>query len=213
MAEMTSQQAAFQERLKKLSHKNGQPQHQEPQQDSLKADYAAHEARREAARPKLTAEEAAKVLNPGLLENIKYPLSFVRAFAVGVFAVLLVQVIRFHLFNDGMSADGLDLVLFLDGGLAAGLGFVLKTALDIQAKELQTTQFIGVVVGITCLHNLYHFAPTPMSVLTSPEWTAEMQYYSVPYSVWYRGNYYVLYDDGSQDQPKLPQAWTISDNW
>ena len=210
MTELNAQQTAFQERLQRLSQKQMQPT--EPFQDTLAADYALYEARAEAARPKLSPEEAAKVLRPGIWQNLKYPMSFVKAFAVGFFAVLIMRVVRYHLTSDTISADGLDLVIILDGALAVGLGFVLRTVLALQAKELQTTQYIGILVGVTCMHNLYHFAPEPMRILTSPEWVREMQDYTVPYSIWYRGDYYVVYEDPTATEQTLPRAWSLYNN-
>ena len=138
---------------------------------------------------------------PTMGENIRYPLLFVWAAIVGMIAVFLSRYIRFHLTGGSLSGgENADMVMMIDGAIAAGAGFALKNLLAIEDKSLQFAQSVGVVIMVLGMHNLVHLAPKAFSVIFSPEWTQEVLQYTEPKSLLFAGvTYRLTGGDGRPD--------------
>lgn len=122
-----------------------------------------------------------------LLENLGYPLSFVLSFLIGMLAVLGSRYVRWHLL--GMSADGADadVLMMIDGGIAAALGFVLQQVLWMRAPEHVTAQVVGVFAMICVMHNLMWWYPEEMAIVFGPDYVKSVMAYTEPNSLLFRG--------------------------
>lgn len=67
-----------------------------------------------------------KRLRPSVWDNAKYPSTIVMAFALGLFAVALSRYIRYHLHGGSLTGEDADLIMMIDGGLAAMAGFAIR---------------------------------------------------------------------------------------
>ena len=174
-----SGQESFQERLERLAAEKGAA---EPQEKSRR----------------VTRAEAGL---PSMSENIRYPLLFVWAAIVGMIAVFLSRYIRFHLTGGSLSGgENADMVMMIDGAIAAGTGFALKNLLSIEDKSLQFAQTVGVVIMVLAMHNLVHLAPKAFSVVFSPEWTQDVLETTEPKSLLFAGvTYRLAGGDGRPD--------------
>lgn len=194
------QQQAFQDRLNRIREKQGQPPL--PSEAQRQAQLAAEAA---AAIPQPKAKPAKQVSPvPSVWENLGYPMSIVGAFLLGVLAVFASNYAMFHLFGaDGGLEDPL-FTMVGNGVLAAGLSFVLRNAMKFEGKEFATANTAGIILMVASIHNLFHFAPEPMAVVYSAEHVAMMVDTSVPYSLNYGGDYFVLHEAGMEAANAAP---------
>ena len=188
------QQQAFQDRLNRIREKQGQPPL--PSEAERQAQLAAEAA---AAIPQPKAKPAKQVSPvPSVWENLGYPMSILGAFLLGVLAVFASNYAMFHLFGaDGGLEDPM-FTMIGNGVLAAGLSFVLRNAMKFEGKEFTTANTAGIILMVAAIHNLFHFVPGPMAVIYSPEHVAMMVDTSVPYSLNYGGDYFVLHEAGME---------------
>lgn len=178
-----SGQESFQERLTRLA---AEKETAEPQKKSRRV------KRAEAGLPSMS-------------ENIRYPMLFVWAAVVGMIAVFLSRYIRFHLTGGSLSGgENADMVMMIDGAIAAGTGFALKNMLSIEDKSLQFAQTVGVVIMVLGMHNLVHMAPKAFSVIFSPEWTEEVLLTTEPKSLLFAGVTYRLAGGDGRPNVRFP---------
>ncbi len=187
------QKQSFQERLARIQSNGRAPS------EELVA--AASPAPTRAA-PAKRAKGAVSPL-PDWRENIRYPLAFVRAFLIGAFAVFVSRYARFHLADGSLVGEDADLVMLIDGFIATAAAFAIKEVFRIKGREFAPAQTAGVVMMVVSMHNLAHWAPTPMALIFSPEWVAEVQVYTLPNSILFRGVSFVIGDTGSSE-PQMP---------
>ena len=79
---------------------------------------AERNAPREAAKPHVD-------VLPDWRENIRTPMGFAIAVAIGVATVLLVRIVRFHVFGGTLIGDNADLTMAIDFVAAAALSIGL----------------------------------------------------------------------------------------
>ena len=103
-------------------------------------------------------------------ENIRFPLAIVGAFLVAILAVFLARYARFHLIG-GDPSGASDVSLLIEAGLAAGVGFIFRSAMRFETKEFMTANVAGIVVAVCTLHNLVHWYPGIFDNLFSPDYT------------------------------------------
>ena len=123
----------------------------------------------------------------GILGNLGYPLSFVFSFLIGILAVFASRYVRWHML--GMSADGADadFLMLVDGGIAAGMGFLLQQLLWMRAPEYVGAQVAGVFVMVCVMHNLMWWYPEEMSEVFGPDYVKSVMAYTEPDSILFRG--------------------------
>lgn len=103
-------------------------------------------------------------------ENIRFPLAITGAFLVAILGVFLARYARFHVIGGDPAAMS-DVSLLIEAGLAAGIGFVFRSAMKFETKEFMTANAAGIIVAVCTLHNLVHWFPNVYDNLFSPEYT------------------------------------------
>ncbi len=165
-----SQKQAFQERLARLGHAPDRPA-------------AVMQA---APAPRQRPSEPVKLND--WRENIKYPLSFVGAFLIGMVSVFIARFVRFHTTGGGLTDElGGELFLILDGAMALAIGFALRMAFNIHGKEHVMAKTAGILALGTTMHNLVHMQPELWAAMFSPEWVEEVTYFTDPNTIIFRG--------------------------
>lgn len=161
-----SQQQAFQERLARMGH---------AQQVAPVAEPVA-----ETPRPKTTKQ---RPINDWR-ENIKYPLSFVGAFFIGVISVFVARFVRFTTSGGGLTGEEADLLLMMDGAMALAIGFALRMAFGIEGnKELVAAKTAGITAMAAIMHNAVHAWPAVWAAMFSPEWVDEVVMFTEPSTI------------------------------
>ena len=143
------------------------------------------------ARP----EPKKRVRHSEVLENALYPLSIVGAFAIGLLSVAFGKYARFHVAK-GYSLEDPDLDMLLTLGLGLLLSFVLSQMFRLTSVEYKAAQSAGVFAMVCVFHNFAHWAPGPMAVLFSSDHVAAIQSEAAPNSVFFRGYYFTVFEDG-----------------
>ncbi|MEL7104700.1 MAG: hypothetical protein AAGM21_02185 [Pseudomonadota bacterium] len=196
------QQQAFQDRLNRIREKQGQPPL--PSQAQHRAQLAA-EAAAAIPAPKAKAKSAKPVSPvPSVWENLGYPMSILGAFVLGLLAVFASNYAMFHLFGADGGLEDPVFTMVGNGVLAAGLGFVVRNAMKFEGKEFTTANTAGIILMVASIHNLFHFVPGPMAMMYSPDHVAMMVDSSVPYSLNYGGDYFVLHEAGMEAATAAP---------
>ncbi len=108
-------------------------------------------------------------------ETLVAPAGLAMALLLGMVAVLLGQVLRFHLTagGDELRSPGTELVLLVGVGLAGS--FVLAQVFRLTSKGQRALQGLGVLVMACSSHTLSHWMPGPMSLAFSQQWVAQIQ--------------------------------------
>lgn len=122
----------------------------------------------EAPRPRQVKKDVN--LHGDWKENIRFPLAVLGAFAVAIIGVFLARYARFHLIG-GDPAGQSDISLLIEAAIAAGVGFVFRSAMKFETKEFMTANAAGILVAISTLHNPVHWFPGVYDALFSPEYT------------------------------------------
>ncbi len=128
----------------------------------------------------------------GLQTNAVLPLSLLGAFCLGMFAVALGRLVRFHM------AAGADIVLepdvemIVNGLMGLAISFAVMQVFRLSSKEHVALQGAGVFAMVCTFHNLIHWLPGPSALLFSPEWVAAMVATSEPNSFFFRGAYFLM---------------------
>lgn len=202
MTSSTAQQQAFQDRINRIREKQGQPplpnQVQRQAQLKAEADAAIPQPK---ARPKSQVSPV-----PSIWENIGYPASIVGAFLLGAVAVLASNYAMFHLFNGNPITEDPLILMVGNGALAAGISFVFKSAMKFEGKEFNFANTAGIIAMVTTIHNLFHFFPGIMAGLYSTEHVLMMLDWTVPYSISYGGDFFVLSEEIPPASNWTPQA-------
>lgn len=161
----------------------------------------------EAARPHVD-------VLPDWKANVRYPASLVGLAFLGMFAVFFARYARFHLMGDTLSGESADFTMIIDAGLAALAAFMIFGAIGLTTRDSSRSEnqspfslqglgdnpmklalVVGIAIMIGTMHNMVHKAPGVFSIIFSQEWTDDVIAYSAPGSIYYRGNYYVLFPE------------------
>lgn len=133
-------------------------------------------------------------LNGSFKENIKFPLAIVGAFLVAILAVFMARYARFHLFPGDPSGVS-DISLVIDAALAAGVGFIFRSAMRFETKEFMSANVAGILFAVCTLHNLVHWYPDVYDDLFSPEYTDAVLLMTDSNSILFRGYSIPIGDD------------------
>ncbi len=124
---------------------------------------------------------------PEWVSNLGYPASIVGACIVGLLTVVASRYIMFHINGTPNPNDDPDMTMIIDGALAFGLAFMLRTALHMKLKEHLAAKTVGIWIALTCMHNLVHAYPAVWSKAFSPAWVASVTEMTEPSSFFIRG--------------------------
>lgn len=175
---MNRQQQAFQERLARLG------------QSAQPAEAAETPPEHEPLPDRYVERNVAPVA--GWRENIRYPLKIAGAFLFGMLAVFVARYVRFHMNGGALTGEDADLMMMLDAGMALGVGFALTQIFRLEGKEYKTAQAFGVAAMVATMHNAVHWAPNPFAAVFSPQWVSDVQEFTEPNSILFRGVSFML---------------------
>ena len=172
--------------------------------------FAARLARLDGAQTQLkdsqkVAAQTARGRVPEWVRNMGYPGSLVGAFLIGILTVLLSRYVMFHLNGVPDPDADADMTMLIDGGLAAVLAFMIRSALNMTSKEHLACKAAGIWIALTGMHNAVHAFPTVWATAFSPEWVERTTEMTEPRSFYISGVSFVIGDkdegDGASDVP------------
>lgn len=133
------------------------------------------------------AEKPVVDVLPDWRENASGPAGIVAAIVVGLAAVLIVRIARFHYQGVALVSDNPDVTLAIE--LAAGLmlSFLIFLVLPWKGVKYRFLQFAGVAIMGLTMHNMVHNAPGLFSLAFSEDWTEEVIASTEPSSMYLRG--------------------------
>ena len=164
----------------------------------------------EAARPKVD-------VLPDWRANIRYPATLVGMAFLGMFAVFFARFVRYHLLGGTLAGEAPDITMMIDAALAAVAGVLIFTAVGLTLRDanradndsifslknlrdnpVKAALVVGIAIMIGTMHNMVHKAPSAFNLIFSEEWTEDVVTYSAPGSIYFRGNYYVVFPSGEE---------------
>jgi len=157
-----------------------------------------HHQRREV---QTATAKAAQGTRPEWVGNLGYPGSIVGACILGLLTVVASRYIIFHVNGTPNPGDDPDITMIIDGALAFGLAFTLRTALHMKLKEHLAAKTVGIWIALTCMHNLVHAYPAAWGKAFSPAWVASVTEMTEPKSFFIRGMSFKINGQGdAEDQ-------------
>ena len=108
---------------------------------------------------------------PDWKENASGPAGIVLAILVGILAVLVVRLVRFHFTGQAMVTDSPDMTMAMETAGAMALSLVVFFMLPWRGFQYKLLQFGGVVLMITTMHNAVHSTPGVFRLAFSSDWT------------------------------------------
>lgn len=143
-------------------------------------------------------------LLPDWKANIRYPAAIVASALVGMLAVFVARLVRYHIMGGTLAGDDPDFTMIIDGSIAVACSFLLFGMLKFKGKEFKVAQTVGIIAMIGLMHNFVHAAPSAFGLLFSTEWADDIVSYSEPGSVYFRGFYFVVIPSGDDvaDEPQ-----------
>ena len=124
--------------------------------------------------------------------NIRYPLSFVGAFALGMLSVVLSRMASSNMVGTPDPNGDLEMLFIGEGVLAFLIAFFLRMAFSMSSKELMAAKAIGVFVMLCTMHNLVHMAPGLWAIINTPDWVEFVLMTTEPNSILFRGITFTL---------------------
>ena len=166
---------------------------------------AERNAPREAAKPHVD-------VLPDWRENIRTPMGFAIAVAIGVATVLLVRIVRFHVFGGTLIGDNADLTMAIDFVAAAALSIGLFSLTSYKGFPFVLAQICGVVLMMTTMQNMVHKAPSVFNLAFSSDWTDDVIATTEPGTLLVRGYSMALSENAEEvaeadvepEKPALP---------
>lgn len=125
-----------------------------------------------------------------LLRNALFPIGFVAAFVLGMLSVAISTAVRMQLVAVPSAqelAQAGDAPMIIGGVIALATSFGLAQIVRLNSKLFGAAQTVGVIAGISLLHNLAFWEPELSAQLFSPEWVALQEHTTQPDSLIFRG--------------------------
>lgn len=183
---MTISTASFNDRLARI----------EAQQRATKGKFVLHVGEKEVLVRSLESTRKPQSRARTLLGNALFPLAFVGAFALGILAVVVSNIVRFQLMGvpgaaQLQSAGDAPMILGVVVSMAASMG--LAEMFRLNSKVFTPAQSMGVMAGVTMLHNLAFWAPDLAAKAFTADWVALQQQIAAPNSLIFRGVIFPLF--------------------
>jgi len=144
---------------------------------------------------------------PTWRENIKYPLSFVKAALIGMFGVIFAKYVIVTMMSDTASSDSAGsfsmLGYYLEIAVAFAAALMVKEIFRVKGEHFRKAQLVGVLFMVGMMHNFAFWAPGLFSKIYSPQWVEQTTDYAVANSFQFRGNYFVFSEEEKQKRPKV----------
>lgn len=166
--------------------------------------------------------EAAKPdveLLPDWKANFKRPANLATAVLIGMLAVLIARVARFHLMGGQSSGEFTNLTVIFDGGIALVFALLTFRILKMNDRAFKSALAGGVIAMVVLMHNFVHAAPGVFGLMFSKEWSDNVIADSEPGSIYLLSTYMAVMpsgagvagDPGNQALPKVRRYGSISD--
>lgn len=144
------------------------------------------------ATPKETRKQAVNTIpKDSFGERLAYPMSFVWAFALGVFAYAFARYATFQIGTMGFTDMDLTSVIY-DLVIAGVVVFALRMLFSLDSKELTIAQGIGIFAMYTFYHNFFFWFPDQLEILFDKGYVRQIWATAEPNSFYYRGDYFVF---------------------
>ena len=138
-------------------------------------------------RAPLEAERPEIDVLPDWRENARGPAGILAAVLVGIIAVVIVRIARFHIMGVALVSDKPDITLAVETTAALVLSFMIFLFLPWKGIQYRFLQFAGVALMALTMHNMVHSAPGLFRLAFSPEWTERVVAETKPGSMYVRG--------------------------
>ena len=205
MQQSSSPTASFQDRLSRVAQaRENTPMASAPETLMSRASIASAEAQKAEAEEKrlLRASGEASVL-PDWRENIKYPLSFIKAAALGMLGAFFGKYVAITMLSGSGSMEFDMLGYYMELGIAFAAALMVKEIFRVQGAHLRKAQFIGVIFMVGMVHNFAFWMPNVIGKIYSPEWVERTVQTAEPDSFMFRGDYFVFSQDKKVSKPKV----------
>jgi hypothetical protein len=126
--------------------------------------------------------------------NLAQPAAFVGAFALGMGAVVLGHIARFHAMSGEPKLNDADMEMAVSAAIGLFLAFALSHLLRLASSQHLALQGIGVLLMVCSFHNLFFWAPAAMSAAFSPEYQSRIIVTAKPNSFQLRGEYIPFFE-------------------
>lgn len=146
-------------------------------------------------------------LLPDWKANIKHPVTLVSAVLLGMLAVFIARLARFHLTGGTLAGNNADVTMIIDASVALACAFAVFGILKIKGYDFKAAQAVGVILMVGLMHNFVQAAPGAFGLLFSKEWTQDIVNNSESGSIYLRGKYIVVLPSGEDvaDEPEEPE--------
>lgn len=124
---------------------------------------------------------------PDWRDNVRKPAGFAIAALLGLVAVVIVRLVRFHAFGGSLIGDNADLTMAVDLVAAGALSFVLFKITSYRGYPFFLTQMAGVIAMLIGMQNMVHSNPGLFSLAFSPAWTDDVIATTEPGTMLVRG--------------------------
>ncbi len=126
--------------------------------------------------------------------NLAQPAALVGAFALGMGAVVLGHIARFHAMSGEPKLNDADMEMAVSAAIGLFLAFALSHLLRLASSQHLALQGIGVLLMVCSFHNLFFWAPAAMSAAFSPEYQSRIIVTAKPNSFQLRGEYIPFFE-------------------
>ena len=142
---------------------------------------------------------------PDWRENLRKPLGFAIAIALGLVAVILVRLVRFHAFGGTLIGENPDITMAIDLVAAGALSVVLFKITSYKGYPFFLAQMTGVVAMLIGMQNMVHSTPSLFNLAFSPAWTEDVIATTEPGTMLVRGHSMYL----SEPEEEVAEAEAI----
>jgi len=204
MQQSSAPNSSFQDRLARLSeHKQKQVVAQGPETLMTRASMASMQAAEAAKQEqqRLRAQGQATAIPPWR-ENIKYPLTFVKAALLGMLGAFFGKYVVITMLSGSDDAEFSMMGYYMELGVAFAAALMVKEIFRINGEHLRKAQLVGVIFMVGMVHNFAFWMPGVIGKLYTPEWVERTTAQAVPNSFMFRGDYFVF---AKEDKPKMPR--------
>jgi len=145
---------------------------------------------------------------PDWRDTVRYPVTIIAAFLVGMLAVFVSRYIRFQVLGTGLAGDDPDIAMLIDAALAGALSFLVFGLLRAEGFAVKAVQTVGIMAMVFGMHNIVHAVPTAFSMTFSESWANEVVATTAPNSILFRGTSFVVYEPKKEvaAKPKVRRA-------
>ncbi len=127
-----------------------------------------------------------------IMGNTLYPLSIIFAFILGMIAVLVGRLARYHIGGADNPDLDVDILLAMDVGMAAMVAFALRMMFSLESKVHMSAKTMGIMATVATMHNAVHIYPEMTAIIFSEEYVKHTLEYTNPNTVIFRGMEFVL---------------------